>query len=209
LPVAKTRQRRKIEEDRQDARDGADAVPDPAGSASLLIALQQQAGNAATSKMLANARMVQRQEPAHDTPTADPATAMTRIAWQTGVIARERSAAQKLQRPGVRAPQMNDAGMELVAAHDAVEQIGDQLGATDPNKKVRTNVHANAIAASVDEIRAITEHMTPHDIGAEILEGTIPSAESALADITAATPPAGGGGSAPASGSMDAGAGGS
>jgi hypothetical protein len=125
--------------------------------------------------------------------------AMTRIAWQTGVVQRERDAAAKLAQPHAKKPEMSDAIQQLSEARDATKAIGDQVASIDPNRRTRANVHVNAILIAKEGIAVLIDHQTPKDIADTITAGVIPSAETAIADL-AAPAPSGGPSGAPAPG---------
>jgi hypothetical protein len=190
-----------------------------------LLALQQHAGNAAVSRLIAGARVVQRQPdkgapadggspPPAPTPAPAPAApagagssdgmlAMARIAWQTGVIQRERDAAAKLAQPHARKPEMQDAAQQLSEARDAVHAIGDQVATIDPNRRTRATVHANAILIPKEGISVLVNHETPRDIADTVTAGVVPAAAGAIADLAAPAPPGGPSG-APAPGGATA-----
>ena len=166
-----------------------------------VLALQQSAGNAAVSRLL------QRQDggapapppaAAPAAPAAAPAgggndalLAMTRVAWSTGVLQRERDAAAALHRPKAGKRELQEGIGHLDAAQVAADQIGAQLGAIDPPRQVRANVHENAIVGDRNSVVTLLGGVTPADIADAIEKGTIPSGERALNDLTAPLPASG------------------
>jgi hypothetical protein len=171
-----------------------------------VLLLQQSAGNAAVSRLVAG-RSLQRQQPDGGAPAApaapspgaqapagggaqDPTLSMARIAWDTGVTQRERDAAKKLAKPGVSKGEMEDANHQLSEAEHAIESIGGQLAVRDPGRKVRADVHSNAVIGANNLITTIVKHKTPHDISKFIEDSTVPSSQHAIDDLTAPFPAA-------------------
>ena len=71
---------------------------------------------------------------------------MAKIAWDTGVTQREQDTAKKLQQPQAGQPELTDAVAQgSTEAMGAVDSIGTQVGALDPARKTRSDVHFNAI----------------------------------------------------------------
>ena len=198
----------------RDRVDRAPATPDPV--VSHLIALQQSAGNAAVSRLVAGSRVLQRQldggappaaPAAPATPAPAPATAgggqdallgMTRVAWQTGVTQREHDAATALHRPKAGKPELQQATTQLQEAATAADSIGGQFATLDPSRVTRKDVHFNAILGHRREILPLMEKVTPADIGNSIEANLVTSSETAIADIAAPLPAPGAGGAAPA-----------
>lgn len=129
----------------RDRVDSAQPQPDP--RVSRLIALQQSAGNAHVSRLLARALVLddggpQAAAPASSAaPSAAPAApaqtpagggqdallGMTRVAWQTGVTQREKDAAAILHRPKAGKPDLMSRGQHRGAARSSRPEQGDEV----------------------------------------------------------------------------------
>ncbi len=186
-----------------------------------LLALQQTAGNAAVSRLVASSRLLLRDDaPGTPAPSgaaapaaaaANPVLDMAKTAWDTGVTQREQDAAKKLEQPQAGKPEMTDAAEQLHEAVGAVDSIGAQLGALDPARKTRADVHLNAVAGAKNMVVVALEHLSPHEIGQTISTDTVASSQSAISDLTkplAGAPGSSSGGSPSASSPGSAGSGG-
>ena len=113
---------------------------------------------------------------------------MTRVAWETGVIQREKDAAAILGKPKVSKGEIGQAEGHVKQASAAAKSVAAQFSTVDPNRVTRIFVHDNAIIGEAREINMLITKTTPSDLGDEITKQMVPSAESALADITKPLP---------------------
>ena len=130
---------------RREANDAAQIPLD--GPVPPLLALQQTAGNAAVSRLVARSQLL-RDDAASGTAAtsgaaapaaagANPVLEMAKIAWDKGVTQREQDTANKLQQPQAGKPELTDAVAQLTEAMGAADSIGTQVGALDPARKTR------------------------------------------------------------------------
>jgi hypothetical protein len=185
-----------------------------------LLALQQTAGNAAVSRLVARSRLLLRDDaPGTPAPSggaapaaagSNPVLEMAKTAWDTGVTQREQDTAKKLQQPQAGKPELTDAVTQLTEAMGAADSIGTQVGALDPARKTRSDVHFNAILGSKNMAVVALGHNSPAEIGQHI-STDVESSQSAISDMTkplSTAPGSSSGGSPSASNPGSAGTGG-
>ncbi len=197
-----------FERERKRGEDEPLAARSPASSPAQsqverLFTLQTTAGNRAISRLLARSRLLQRDgggpaPPAAPANSNDAMLGMTRVAWETGVIQREKDAAAILGKPKVSKGEIGQAQGQIREASAAAKSVAAQFSTLDPNRVTRIFVHDNALIGEAREINMLLTKTTPSDLGDEITKQMVPSAEHALADITAPLPAQPAQGAAPA-----------
>lgn len=187
------RDRRSADGER-DPREANDAEQTPLDQAMPpLLSLQQSAGNAAVSRLVARSRLLLRDDAA-GTPApsggaapavggSNPVLEMAKVAWDTGVTQREQDAAKKLQQPQAGTPELTDTVEQLTEAMAAADSIGTQVGALDPARKTRSDVHFNAILGSKNMAVVALGHNSPAEIGQHI-STDVGSSQQAISDMT-------------------------
>jgi hypothetical protein len=197
-----------FERERQRGEDEPLAARSPASTPAQpqverLLALQTTAGNSAISRLLSRSRLLQRDgggtaPPAAPANSNDAMLGMTRVAWETGVIQREKDAAAILGKPKVSKGEIAQAQGQIKEASTAAKSVATQFSTLDPNRVTRIFVHDNALIGEAREINMLLTKTTPSDLGDEITKQMVPSAEHALTDITAPLPAQPAQGAAPA-----------
>ena len=193
-------------------RDAEAAAPAPPTLVSQVLALQQSAGNAAVSRLVAQSRMVARDDenappapdqapaPAPSTPapsgsgtaappanTNDALLAMTGTAWDTGVTQRERDAAAGIAAAKDKADFVQAAD-HLKNAQAAVDSIGKQFATIAPERTTQADVHYNAVAIDRVSVLPFIKAPTPAEVSNAITTHTVPSSEATKAKLTAPLP---------------------
>jgi hypothetical protein len=206
--MATTRRHQSVEQAERQANKPGHKTPEASqGPATRLLALQQTVGNAAVSRLIAGSRSLNRaadapggNRAADDAPGGgqDATLSMMRVAWDTGVTQRERDAAKKLEKPGARKGDFENASDQLVEAAAAAQQIGDQIGAVDATGRVKAILVANTVGEVSNWVSQLITPKTPAEIGEHIETGVIPVSDAVIAQISAASTSAAPGAAPPA-----------